>query len=1136
MNRMKNRYIAALLTFVFVFLICLPLFTVNAADTITIKTTDDYLELAKNCKTDTWSEDKTVVLENDIDLSDINFVPIPTFSGVFMGNGHTISGVDINSKGSHQGLFRYIQKDGRIENLTVEGTITPLGTRKFIGGIAGELRGIITNCTFNGTVSGDSSVGGICGYITDSGQIISSYSYGNITGKSYTGGICGQNYGAVELCENYADVNTTDNEEEKTIQDISNIDLSAIGKTESINTNTDTGGICGYLKGKIKDCKNSGNIGYRSIGYNTGGICGRSAGYIVNCENKGIINGRKDIGGICGQAEPYVMLEYSDSVLEDIKNTLNNIKDTVNSGNGSHNIDDVLGDITDRVALISDDVTAYANDITAETNNMLDRIHYALQESESVFTNMSDGIDHMAAGLSDFKQAGDEINTAINELNNSPGMDDQTKSTALEAIRHLKASSKQLSRALANLQECIDILIDGKKQLNTAIDNLENALVGRTDIENAFTNVANSLDTIINAFISAGNSISDITEILEELKNQGYIDNISNNAIDDLKALSQKINEVKKALVQVRDAVLFLGDNASIRYMRDSFYYFSDAFLNLSIAFGEIHDVVERLDNSLEFGDANDALERAINSLKDGCTDFESGANSLSTVSDELNRIIQNISEGDTITLPSVSESFSDNIDGLENSIDNMRNEISSLKDNVADNINNMTDQLSLLSDIISDAYTDSLDNDKEDYYEDISDYDISGNTKGRIEKSNNRASVFGDVNVGGIVGSMAIEYDFDPEDDIPKSGDKSIKFTYKTKCIVRHCTNDAEITSKKNYSGGICGRMDLGSILSCDNYGKVISKDGGYIGGIAGKSDTIIRNSASKCTLSGNDYVGGIAGQASKIVNCQTLVHIEKSDEFSGAIAGDADTDNLSNNYCINDDLGAIDDINYTGIAEPGTIDRFVAFVDNNFNKDVFFTLRFFADDEKVAELTYSYKASIPDNEIPVVPEKKGYYGKWSDYNFKEVTYDADITAEYNRNMDIIASDAKRDNEKSVILVCGTFDDRASVSATAVDDSDAIDSYDVKISGVYTENYTVRYLPKSDKKSDIYINGEKVSSKAYGRYLEFKTDTPVFRLSEKEKNNTVLYICIALGIILIFTVIAIVATKKGRLFRRCIK
>ena len=115
---------------------------------------------------------------------------------------------------------------------------------------------------------------------------------------------------------------------------------------------------------------------------------------------------------------------------------------------------------------------------------------------------------------------------------------------------------------------------------------------------------------------------------------------------------------------------------------------------------------------------------------------------------------------------------------------------------------------------------------------------------------------------------------------------------------------------------------------------------------------------------------------------------------------------------------------------------------------------------------------------------------------------------------MDIIASDTKRDNEKSVILVCGTFDDAASVSAVGAGDSTAIDSYDVNINGVYTEAYTVRYLPKSDKKVNLYIDGEKVSSKKYGRYLEFRTDTPVFRLSEKKKNNTAIYICIAFIII----------------------
>lgn len=35
-----------------------------------------------------------------------------------------------------------------------------------------------------------------------------------------------------------------------------------------------------------------------------------------------------------------------------------------------------------------------------------------------------------------------------------------------------------------------------------------------------------------------------------------------------------------------------------------------------------------------------------------------------------------------------------------------------------------------------------------------------------------------GDVNVAGIVGSMAIEYDYDPEDDLTTSGDRSLNST----------------------------------------------------------------------------------------------------------------------------------------------------------------------------------------------------------------------------------------------------------------------------------------------------------------------------------------------------------------------
>lgn len=1153
MNRTKNKYISILLCFVVTLLTVTPSFTADAADTITLKTADDYIKLAKNCKTDTWSAGKTVMLANDIDLSGINFVPIPTFGGVFNGNGYTISGVNIALKGSHQGLFRYIQKGGRVENLIVKGIVTPSGTGKFVGGIAGELSGAIINCTFDGDVSGDASVGGICGYVTESGLIKASYAYGNVTGKSYTGGICGQNYGIAELCENHAAVNTTDTEEEKTLQDIADIDLSEIGTTESIDANTDTGGICGYLKGKIKLCKNYASIGYRSIGYNTGGICGRSAGYIAGCENYGKINGRKDIGGICGQAEPYILLEYSDSVLADIRNTLNDIKDTVNSGvdseddslyNSFNNINSVLGNITDRISLISDDVTDYANDITSQTNDMTDRMHQALVQSDSVFTDISTGIAQMSDGLEDFKQAGDEINSAISELcdslSGSVSMDDQTENSISKTLSYLKTASKQLSRALFELQICVDSLNSGSKKLSAAIQNLDTALQERKNIENSFLEIAESLNEIIYAFISAGNSISDIAKILEGLKKQGYLENITTETINNLKALSENYNAIKKALGEVRDALVLLGDNANIKSISNSLNYFSKAFSTLACAWDEMQNVIGKFDLSLELSDTSEATDKAIQSLKDGCTGLQGGAKSLSDATDELNSIVKDLSDGGAFILPSVSDSFSGNIDELQNSISDMRSEFSSLNDilkgqknRLADSINDITDQLSLLSDIMSDAYEDSLDTEKEDYYEDISDYDKSGDTRGKIENSNNKANVSGDINVGGVVGSMAIEYDFDPEDDVSENGKKSVKFTYKTKCIVRHCSNEAEVTSKKNYSGGIVGRMDLGSILSCDNYGKIISTDGNYTGGIAGKSDTIIRNSAAKCTLSGNDYVGGIAGKASKIINCQTLVHVDESGEFTGAIAGDADTGNLLKNYCVNDDLGGIDDINYTEIAEQTTVDRFAAFVDNNFNKDVSFTLKFVADDKEVAELKYNYKDSIPDEDIPHIPEKKGYYGKWSEYNFKEVTYDAVITAEYNRNMDILSSDTKREDGKSVILVCGAFDDTASVTADKVNDSKAIDSYEVQISGIYTDSYTVRYLPLSDKKVSIYIDSgsglKKVSSKPYGSYLEFKTDTPVFTICEMKKDNTILFIFASAMVVLVLAAAVVLIRKKRK-------
>ena len=48
-------------------------------DTLLLSTAEDVLALAESCVLDTWSVDKTVALNNDIDMSDVEFEGICTY-------------------------------------------------------------------------------------------------------------------------------------------------------------------------------------------------------------------------------------------------------------------------------------------------------------------------------------------------------------------------------------------------------------------------------------------------------------------------------------------------------------------------------------------------------------------------------------------------------------------------------------------------------------------------------------------------------------------------------------------------------------------------------------------------------------------------------------------------------------------------------------------------------------------------------------------------------------------------------------------------------------------------------------------------------------------------------------------------
>ena len=160
------------------------------AETVRISTADELTELAANCVSDTWSQGRTILLENDIDLTGLDFTPIPLLSGTFDGQGHNITGVSFDAAGSTQGLFRMVLASGEVRNLRVSGTIKASGTGESIGGIAGVNYGKITGCRFDGAVQAVSAVGGVVG--RQSGRVVGCANHGEITGRKDVGGIVGQ--------------------------------------------------------------------------------------------------------------------------------------------------------------------------------------------------------------------------------------------------------------------------------------------------------------------------------------------------------------------------------------------------------------------------------------------------------------------------------------------------------------------------------------------------------------------------------------------------------------------------------------------------------------------------------------------------------------------------------------------------------------------------------------------------------------------------------------------------------------------------------------------------------------------------------------------------------------------------------
>ena len=1053
---------------------------------ITISSVEDLTAFAEHCSLDTWSQGKTVHLTADLDLTGTDFTPIPTFGGTFLGDGHTISGLSLTASGSRQGLFRHIQPGGVVSDLKAAGSVLPGGSRSNVGGIAGVNEGTLQNCSFRGLVKGDAVVGGVVGWNKSTGQVNGCSMVGAVAGQSATGGVAGKNEGVLLKCRSSASVNTSDAPASLQLDDLSDLDPTVLGDwtakntgddtDDLLNSHTDTGGIVGYSSGVVQSCTNIGTVGYPHVGYNVGGIAGRQTGYLSGCVNSGVVHGRKDVGGIAGQAEPYLVLDPGSDALKRLRTELDTLDSLINRAldDAGQTGDDLSARLT-AMGQSTDSARDSSKRLLDHTSDFIDGNVDSLNSVSAAFVgaldNMSPALDDLSDAADWMEKLSEHLEDGLEELD----IPEQDKAAIREAIKGLSDASSKLSEAAGKLKGAVQELSDALVQnddtaATTALTQLSSAT---SDLGEGYRDAGTALGVLDDA-------LADVPQLSDTL---------------DLGQLKQTLDKLAETLAEISKFLKGLDLQKIGAALSDAL----DAIGQMGQAAA---DLLQALDSAyVESG----RLDQAMKSFRDAASSAAGMSRSLESAFSILSDVAQELSEDGPIEFATLGEETRAAGEDLYASLTDLSAQMQELNtsmqgsgDLLSADLRAISGQFNTVFNVLLDAM-ENLQNgdatDLSDYIEDTSDEDIAATRLGKVADCRNSGAVDGDRNVGGILGAMAIEYDLDPEDDTARL---SLGSTYETKAVLQACLNRGAVTAKKDCAGGLAGRVDLGTVVDSQNYGAVESTGGDYVGGVAGRSDGSIRACYAKCTLSGGNYVGGIAGWADRLTDSCSIATVTGGEEYVGAVAGGADLENgvIRNNCFVDTGTAAIDGVSYTGKAAPA------AFADLRARKGipaefVSFTLTLTADGQVVDTIPFLYGDDLSLIDLPEVPEQEGSYGMWPDFDTSGLDSDITLEAVYTPWVTLVASEAQS-GKLALALAEGRFTQDAILhvadsAVTPPEDAQADGTavWDVTLTGTdLTDSDTVplRLLNENGGRATVWqLTGDtwqQVDADSSGHYL----------------------------------------------------
>lgn len=542
--------------------------------------------------------------------------------------------------------------------------------------------------------------------------------------------------------------------------------------------------------------------------------------------------------------------------------------------------------------------------------------------------------------------------------------------------------------------------------------------------------------------------------------------------------------------------------------------------------------VSRTIDHATEYGDNNaDSIAKISNNLREAYDAIDKMMKEGYIIKDGKLERSEKYDHYKTVLSSSMTDVF-DIVDSLASSS-------SETVDILEEDFKNITQGLRDFGYTTVD-FADAVINPKEKFV-DVSDLDSDSLKDGKVVSCVNNGYVQSDINAGGIAGSLSKENDLDPEDEFSITGETSLNGTYKLKAVIDDCKNYGKISIKRNNAGGICGSQDLGLIKNSINYGLMYCEEGKYIGGIAGKSYSSLKNNYSKCFIYGDEYVGGIAGSGIKLQNNGSIAQIVKANSNVGSILGNygnisskliTEEENIDDNWYLYE-MAGVDGISYDGKAYKITDEQFFEKQLPDELKKV--NIYFYDEDELVFKYSMNYSETMDSKLIPLPKEKEFDYGIWGNLDndtLKNVKRDLLFIAEYNN---VYPSISSNETPKAYIVVEGQFSKTDEVTVEDFKNSNVVGN-NLTFKPVYNiSDYSsidsIRIYANGFKTYDVYEYDGKLWNKCDytvdGSYAALKYEEGVTAYSIVETVDYSAYVKYISAAVLILVGVQIIAVKK---------